>query len=71
MNYIAQVLGTRRPMSIPSFLAKLILGAPTLNALTSSSRCRNQFIKGALGWKPTFPTYREGFRAEIENLKNE
>jgi len=65
-DYIAQRLGARKPMSLPPILAKLMLGAPTFNSLTTSSRCRNQLIKDQLGWQPAYPTYREGYKAEIE-----
>jgi nucleoside-diphosphate-sugar epimerase len=66
LNYIAQILGARKPMSIPVFLAKWMLGAQATDFFLASARCRNQRIKEKLGWKPHYPTYREGYRAEID-----
>ncbi|SRR6266498_4813836 len=66
LDYIARILGAKRPMSIPVFLANLLLGAHMVSFLCSSARCRNQLIKEKLGWQPQYPNYRDGFRAEIE-----
>jgi nucleoside-diphosphate-sugar epimerase len=54
------------PIRIPLFLAKLLLGSHIVDVLLASVRCKNQLIKERLNWTPEYPTYREGYRAEIE-----
>lgn len=62
---VAQVLGARRPARIPVFLARLLLGMQTVNFLLASMRCKNQLAKERLGWYPQYPSYREGYLAEV------
>lgn len=66
LNYVAEALGARKPIRIPVFLAKWLVGSPIVNALLASVRCKNHLIKERLSWMPQYPTYREGYRAEIE-----
>lgn len=66
VSFIAESLGARKPIHIPRVLARLMLGSHVVDAIFSSVRCRNERIKEALGWVPRFPTYREGYPAEIE-----
>jgi nucleoside-diphosphate-sugar epimerase len=69
--YAAQVMGARRPMGMPIALANLALGASMVHVLTTSTRCRNTLARERLGWQPQYPTYREGYRAEIEKWLEE
>ena len=64
-DYVSERLGAKKPGRIPSFLAKLILGSHTVNALMSSVRCKNDKIKKMLNWHHDYPTYCEGYQAEI------
>ena len=64
-DYIAQELGAPRPMALPAWLGRLLIGSGTVGALLASMRCRNQRLKDVLGWRPQYPTFREGYRAEI------
>ncbi len=66
VGFLAQTLGARRPTHMPRFMASLALGSHVVDSLMASVRCRNQRIKEKLGWQPQYPTYREGYRAEIE-----
>jgi 2-alkyl-3-oxoalkanoate reductase len=66
LNFLAQMLGARKPLKIPAFLGRWLLGSHTADYLLASMRCRNQRIKEILGWQPRYPTYREGYQAEIE-----
>ena len=65
VSYIADTLGARRPMRVSRIVAKLMLGSHVFAAVFASARCRNQLVKDRLDWTPLFPTYREGYRAEI------
>lgn len=66
MNFIAQTLQAKKPRSVPPFLARWMVGGPLVEMLLASVRCKNQRVKETLGWKPQYPTYREGYQAEIE-----
>jgi len=66
LPFIAKTLCARKPMQVPLFLAKWMLGAHVVDVLTASTRCKNQLIKERLNWSPQYPTYREGYQAEIE-----
>jgi nucleoside-diphosphate-sugar epimerase len=68
IHYLADVLGAGPPRRIPVWLAKLGAGAPAVNCLLQSFRCRNQRAKDALGWRPAYPTYREGWAAVVGEL---
>jgi 2-alkyl-3-oxoalkanoate reductase len=65
-SYLAEKLRARKPFRMPRFLARLMLGSHTVEFLSASVRCRNHLIKERLGWAPQYPTYREGYPAEIE-----
>jgi nucleoside-diphosphate-sugar epimerase len=71
VRFINQALGTRAPMNLPPAVARLFVGAETVRALTTSQRVRNQRIKAELGWQPGYPTFREGYMAEIKKLEVE
>lgn len=64
--HLAQTLGARKPLRLPVFLANLLLGSGTVRFLLASARGRNQLAQEKLGWRPHYPTYREGFAAEIQ-----
>jgi nucleoside-diphosphate-sugar epimerase len=64
--FIAQSVGARPPMRLPAAIARPLVGVGTVSSLTTSIRVRNQRIKDELGWKPSYPSYREGYRAEIK-----
>ncbi len=61
LEFLANRIGAPRPMRVPAWLARLFAGSETVNFLTTSARYRTGKIKKKLGWKPQFPTYREGF----------
>ena len=71
VEFVAGELGARKPLRMPAFLARGMLGAHTTDFLLASARCKNQAIKDALGWKPGYSTYREGYAAEIERWRQE
>ncbi|HEC21443.1 MAG TPA: NAD(P)-dependent oxidoreductase [Chloroflexi bacterium] len=47
------------------------LGSLNLSSLSLSVRMSNRKAKAKLGFKPRYPTYREGYRAIIEEWKRE
>jgi nucleoside-diphosphate-sugar epimerase len=68
--HLAQTLGARKPMRLHVFLANMLLGSGTVRFLLASARCHNQLAKEKLGWRPQYPTHREGFAAEIKKWQS-
>lgn len=59
---LAAAFGTPRPKPLPRWIARL--AAPyLLQALTLRLRVSNEKAKRELGWRPAYPTIREGLRA--------
>jgi nucleoside-diphosphate-sugar epimerase len=64
----ATALGTGPPRRVPVWLARLASGADPVLAATRSARSSNARIKSELGWKPRFPSAREGVPDAIAGL---
>lgn len=63
--YLAAVLGAKPPRRIPAWLARPIVGAHGVAMMTASRGSSNTKAKEKLGWRLTYPSWREGFRAEF------
>ncbi|HEV7385677.1 MAG TPA: SDR family oxidoreductase [Phenylobacterium sp.] len=59
--YAAKLLGLPAPPEIP--LAQAGLSAAALRFYAESKRVSNARAKAELGWRPAYPTYREGLAA--------
>ena len=56
---IAQAAGARPPITIPSWLPRLV--APYMARLIAPRLpLSNEKARAELGWRPSFPTLREG-----------
>lgn len=64
----ASALGVGAPRRIPAAIARLVAGADPIRAVTRSARSSNARIKAELGWKPAFPSAREGVPDAIRRL---
>ncbi len=56
----AERLGARKPRHVPVWLARLVAGQYAVRFFTSSVRTSNARFRKDFGWRPRFPTYREG-----------
>ncbi|MDB5419353.1 MAG: Nucleoside-diphosphate-sugar epimerase [Phenylobacterium sp.] len=61
--YAAGLLGLPAPPEVP--LAEAGLSPAGLRFYAESKRVSNARIKAELGWRPAYPTYREGLRAVL------
>jgi nucleoside-diphosphate-sugar epimerase len=68
MALTARALGVRAPRRIPVALARLAAGRNAVDAVVRSARSSNEKIKRELGWKPRYPTAREGVADAVERL---
>jgi nucleoside-diphosphate-sugar epimerase len=61
----AELLGAPRPMRVPKFIGRLAAGRFGVFFMTEQRGASNKKAKQQLGWRPTYPSWREGFRAEL------
>lgn len=64
----AHRLGAPRPMRIPLWLARLLAGRESVEFLTRSTRTECLTFRELTGWRPKFPTYREGLAQMVAEL---
>lgn len=68
MAVSAQALGVGPPRRIPYALARMAAGGNAVSAAVRSARSSNARIKRELGWRPRFPTAREGVPDAVSRL---
>lgn len=68
MALTAQELGVGRPRRVPAALARIVAGRNAVAAVVRSARSSNAKIKRELGWKPRFPSAREGIADAVARL---
>ncbi|HUC08231.1 MAG TPA: NAD(P)-dependent oxidoreductase [Solirubrobacterales bacterium] len=54
-------VGAKKPMRVPVWLARLIAGAAAVGSATQLRGASNVKAKRALGWQPSYPSWRQGF----------
>jgi nucleoside-diphosphate-sugar epimerase len=64
----AKALDVGLPRRIPVWLARLAAGADPVRAVVRSARSANGRIKGELGWRPRYPSAREGVPDAVAKL---
>lgn len=63
LPYLADVAGAKPPMRVPTWLGRLLAGTVTVQWMTQARGSSNEKAKHELDWTPAWPTWREGFRA--------
>jgi 2-alkyl-3-oxoalkanoate reductase len=61
LPYLADVARTPKPVSVPAFLAKLLIGDAGVRMMTRVRGVSNAKIKRELGWQPAYSSWRDGF----------
>jgi nucleoside-diphosphate-sugar epimerase len=62
---LAAEIGAKPPRSVPRWLARLVAGDAGVVLMTDTRGASNAKAKRELGWEPTYPTWRHGFRAAV------
>lgn len=65
LPYLAEQLGGKKPMGLPAWLAKPLIGEFGLALMTTVRGSSNAKAKRELGWAPRYASWREGFRTGI------
>ena len=63
---IAAALGAPKPFHIPAWLGRLLAGDVAVTMMTEGRGSSNAKAKRELGWQPTWPSWRDGFRDGLD-----
>ena len=66
LPYLAECLGAKPPRHLPTWLARLAVGEVGISLMTRISGSSNAKAKAELGWKPSWSTWRDGFRLAFD-----
>jgi nucleoside-diphosphate-sugar epimerase len=58
---LARALGAKPPLRVPVWLGRLAGGEVGVSVMTQIRGSSNAKAKRELGWRPEWPTWREGF----------
>jgi nucleoside-diphosphate-sugar epimerase len=61
----AEALGAKPPRRVPVWLAKLLAGRVLAGNAVSLRGASNAKAKRELGWQPSYPSWRQGFREDL------
>jgi nucleoside-diphosphate-sugar epimerase len=62
LPYLAEVVGAKPPMRVPTWLGRLAAGEVAVQWMTDGRGASNEKAKRLLNWQPAWATWREGFR---------
>jgi nucleoside-diphosphate-sugar epimerase len=62
---LAEAVGAPPPRRLPAWLARLAVGPHGVAMMTESRGASNAKARAELGWQPTYPSWREGFRTGL------
>lgn len=62
---LARMLGAKPPRRVPVWLGRLAAGSTAVELMTRVPGLSNEKARRELGWRPRYPSWREGFRAEL------
>lgn len=63
--FVTSAIGAKRPLWIPAFLARLLVGDHGVVIMTEVRGASNAKAKRVLGWHPVFATWRNGFTSGL------
>ncbi len=62
LPHLAACAGAKRPIRVPTWLARLLAGDVAVTMLTEGRGFSNAKAKRELGWQLRYPSWRQGFR---------
>ncbi len=65
LPYLAEQLGGKKPMRLPGWLARPLIGQFGLALMTTVRGSSNAKARRELGWTPRYASWREGFRTGL------
>jgi nucleoside-diphosphate-sugar epimerase len=67
--YMAGLMNKKPPGHIPAFVIKLVLGKDFYEVIRMNCKVSNAKAKRLLDWKPEYPSYKEGLKATIKEMR--
>jgi nucleoside-diphosphate-sugar epimerase len=61
LPYVAQAVGAKAPRRVPAWLGRLAAGEVGVSMMTQIRGSSNAKARRELGWRPAWPSWREGF----------
>jgi nucleoside-diphosphate-sugar epimerase len=65
---LARALGARPPRHVPVWLGRLATGEVGVSMMTRIRGASNAKARQELGWRPRYPSYRDGFHTGLGDL---
>jgi nucleoside-diphosphate-sugar epimerase len=65
LPYLAECAGAKPPRRVPKWLARLLAGEMVVGMMTEGRGFSNAKAKRELGWELRYPSWRQGFKAEL------
>jgi nucleoside-diphosphate-sugar epimerase len=62
LPYLARVVGARQPLRVPAWIGRFAVGDAGVSMMTEVRGSSNAKAKRALGWRPQYASWRDGFR---------
>jgi nucleoside-diphosphate-sugar epimerase len=59
---VAKIVGAKPPLHVPVWLGRLLAGEAAVHWMTAARGVSNAKAKRELGWRPFWPSWRDGFR---------
>jgi nucleoside-diphosphate-sugar epimerase len=68
LPYLAESVGAKQPMRVPTWLGRMAAGQTTVQWMTQARGASNAKAKRELDWNPTWATWRTGFRHGLHEV---
>jgi nucleoside-diphosphate-sugar epimerase len=65
LPYLAACAGAKRPLRVPTWVARLLAGELAVIMMTEGRGFANAKAKRELGWTLRYPSWRQGFKEEL------
>jgi nucleoside-diphosphate-sugar epimerase len=65
LPYLAACAGAKRPMRVPTWLARWLAGEVAVTMMTEGRGFSNARARQELGWELLYPSWRQGFKAAL------
>jgi nucleoside-diphosphate-sugar epimerase len=65
LPYLAEVIDAKPPLRLPGWLARPMLGEHGMAMMTTIRGASNAKANRELGWRPVYPSWRQGFRTGL------
>jgi nucleoside-diphosphate-sugar epimerase len=65
LPFLASCAGAKRPMRVPTWLARPLAGQVAVTMMTEGRAFSNAKAKRVLGWTLRYPSWRQGFAEEL------